>query len=88
MLFDVEKGNNLMLTRLTPVAILALNVSGASRWRLCPDGPHFHLSGPAYMYSLYVQKSDFHLVNMLCVVIVVKNLLCLAQGSLLLFCTA
>jgi len=50
MLFDVEKGN-LMLTRLTPLATLALSVPGASRWRLCPDGPRFHLSGPAYMYS-------------------------------------
>jgi len=28
---------------------------------------------------VYVQKSDFHLINVFCVVIVVKNVLCLAQ---------
>jgi len=27
----------------------------------------------------YVQKSDFHLINIFCVVIVEKNVLCLAQ---------
>jgi len=30
---------------------VALSVSGASRSRLCPDGPCMHLSGPAYMPS-------------------------------------
>jgi len=62
---------------------LALSVSGASRSRLCPDGPRVHLSGPAYMPScvLYVQTSDFHLINVFCVVIVVRKgkLLCLVQ---------
>ena len=59
---------------------LALSVSEASRPWLCPDGPRIHLSGPAYMPS-YVQKSDFYLINVFCVVIVVKKrtLLCLAQ---------
>jgi len=28
---------------------------------------------------VYVQKSDFHLINVFCVVIVVKNVLCLDQ---------
>jgi len=50
MLFDVEKGN-LMLMRLTPVVTLALSVSVASRSRLCPDGTGVYLSGPAYMPS-------------------------------------
>jgi len=42
--------------------------------------------GLAFFYAalptclvVYVQKSDFHLINMFCAVIVVKNVLCLAQ---------
>jgi len=42
--------------------------------------------GLAFIYSalltclvVCVQKSDFHLINMFCVVIAVKNVLCLAQ---------
>jgi len=31
------------------------------------------------MPIVYFQKSDFHLINMFCIVIVVKNVLCLAQ---------
>jgi len=67
-----------MLSRLTPVTTL---VSGASRSRLCHDGPRVYLFGPAYMPScrLYVQKSDFHLINVFCVVVVVKNVLCLVH---------
>ena len=42
----------------------------------CPDGPRVHLSG----LVVCVQKSDFHLINVFCVVIVKKcRLLCLAQ---------
>jgi len=52
-------------------------------------GPRVHLSGAACMPScrLQVQKSDFHLINVFCTVIVVKNVLCLAQVAFL-FCTA
>jgi len=42
--------------------------------------------GLAFIYAalptclvVYVQKFDFHLINVFCVVIVVKNVLCLAQ---------
>jgi len=42
--------------------------------------------GLAFIYAalptclvVYVQKSDFHLINMFCAVIVVKNVLCLGQ---------
>jgi len=44
MLSDVEKRNNLMLTRLTPGATL-----------------------------VYVTKSEFHLINVFCVVTVVRK---------------
>ena len=38
---------------------LALSVSGASRSRLCPDGPRVHLSGPAYMLSCRGARRNF-----------------------------
>ena len=51
-----------------------------------PRGHDFALMGLAFFYAalptclvVYVQKSDFHLINMFCAVIVVKNVLCLAQ---------
>jgi len=53
--------------------------------------------GPAFIYPalptrlvVYVQKSDFHLINVFCVVIVVKKrgYTMYSPGSLLLFCTA
>jgi len=60
---------------------LALIVSG-------PRGHGFALMGLAFIYPalptclvVYVRKSDFHLIDVFCVVIVVKQcrLLCLAQ---------
>jgi len=41
----------------------------------------------AYMLS-YIQKSDFHLINVFCVMIVVKRCIMASPGSLLVFCTA
>jgi len=35
-----------------------------------------YLALPTYLV-VYVQKSDFHLIKVFCVVIVVKNVLCL-----------
>ena len=62
---------------------LALPISGASRSRLSG----LTLMSLAFIYLalptclvVYVQKSDFHLINVFCVVIVKKcRLLCLAQ---------
>jgi len=55
----------------------------------------FALMGLAFIYLalparlvVYVQKSDFHLVNACCVVIVAKKFTMSSPGSLLLFCTA
>jgi len=39
------------LDRIWANCTVALSVSGASRSRLCPDGPRVHLSGPVYMPS-------------------------------------
>jgi len=46
----------------------------------------FALMGLAFIHPalpiclvVYVQKSEFHLINVFCVVIVIKNVLCLAQ---------
>jgi len=39
----------------------ALSMSGASRSRLCPDGPRVHLSAPAYMPSCIRPKVRFPL---------------------------
>jgi len=54
----------------------------------------FALMGLGFIYLalltclvVYVQKSDFHLINVFCVVLVVKNVLS-RPGSLLLFCAA
>jgi len=52
-----------------------------------PGGHDFALMGLAFIYPalptclfVYVQKSDFHLINVFCVVIVVKKRkLCIAQ---------
>jgi len=51
----------------------SLSVSG-------PPGHDFALMGVAFIYPalptclvVYVQKSDFHLINVFCVVIVAKN---------------
>jgi len=55
---------------------LALSVSGASRSRLCLVAlmglAFIHLALPTFL-AIYVQKSDFYLINVLCEVIVVKN---------------
>jgi len=55
----------------------------------------FALMGLAFIYPalptclvVYVQKSDFHLVNVVCEVIVVKKCAMSSPGSLLIFCTA
>jgi len=41
------------------------------------------------MPVVYVQKTDCHLINVFCVVAVVKNVFIMASpGSLLVFCTA
>ena len=37
---------------------------------------------------VYDQKSDFHLINIFCVVIVVKKCIMASPGNLLIFCTA
>jgi len=37
---------------------------------------------------VYVQKSDEHLINIFCVVIVVKKYIMATSGDLLVFCTA
>jgi len=62
---------------------LALSLSGASRSRLCPDGPRVHLYGPAYMPICTRPEVRFPLDQrtIFCVAIVVKKrkLLCLAQ---------
>jgi len=54
--------------------VVALSMLGASRSRLC-----LALTGLAFIYPalptclvVYVQKLDFHLINMFCVVIVAK----------------
>ena len=68
-----------------------LSVLEASQSQLCPDGPCVHLSGPAYIPSCiaYVQKSDLHLINVFCVVIVVKKCTVNSPGSLfVLYCIA
>ena len=56
-------------------------VSGASRSRFFPDGRRVHFPTLPTCLVVYVQKSDFHLINVFCVVIVIKKrkLLCLAQ---------
>jgi len=59
MLSDVEKSNHLLLSRLIPVTTLV-------------SGPRVHLSGLPTCLVVYVQKSNFHLINMLCVVIIEK----------------
>jgi len=49
-----------------------------------------HCSGipPMATGLVYLQKSDFHLINKFCVVIVVKNCIMASPGSLLVFSTA
>jgi len=37
---------------------------------------------------IYIHKSDLHLINIFCVVIVVKKCILATSGSLLIFCTA
>jgi len=60
---------------------LALSVSGASRSRLCPDGPRVYLCGPAYMPSCIRTEVRFPLdKRILCSDCCKKcRLLCLAQ---------
>jgi len=41
---------------------LAVSVLGASRSRLCADGPRVHLSGPAYMPSCIRSEVSVHVV--------------------------
>jgi len=60
-----------------------------------PRGHDFALMALAFIYPalpslvvVYVQKSNFHLINVFCVVIVVKKCTMSSLGSLLLFCTA
>jgi len=50
----------------------------------------FFLTPPPLRTPLvvYVQKSDFHLINAFCVVIVVKKITAVSPDSLHLFCTA
>jgi len=55
----------------------------------------FPLVGFAFIYPAlptclvaYVQKSDFHLINVFCEVIAVKKCTMSSAGSLLLFCIA
>jgi len=59
----------------------ALSVSGASRSRLCPDGPRVHLSGPVYMPSCVRPEVRLRLdQRVLCSDCYKKcRLLCLAQ---------
>ena len=60
-------------------AQFALSVSGALRSRLCPVGLAFIYPALATWLVVNVQKSDFHLINMFCAVIIAKNVLDLAQ---------
>jgi len=46
---------------------------GASQSRLCRGGPRVHFPALPTCLVVYVQKSDFHLINVFCVVIVVKK---------------
>jgi len=63
---------------------------------IAPEAPWLRcLLGLAFIYQalpawlvVYVQKSDFHLINMFCVVIVVKKCTMSRPVSLLSFCTA
>jgi len=41
-----------------------------------------------YTVVVYIQKSDFHFINMFCVVIVVRKCTMSCPGGLLLFCIA
>jgi len=42
----------------------------------------------AYCLVVYVQKSDFHLINLFCVMIVVKKCIAASPSSLLIFWAA
>jgi len=51
-------------------------------------GLAFICPAPPTCLVVYVQKSDFHFINVFCVVIVIKKCIMSSPGSLPLFCTA
>jgi len=59
-----------------------------------PRGHDFTLMGLAFIYPALptslscIRPEFFHLINMFCMVIVVKKCIISSSGSLLLFCTA
>jgi len=72
MLSDVNKAN-LILTPLNPVASLLVVLNV----KLHP-----------IRLVVQFQESDFHLINVFCVVIVVKKYIMSTSSSVIVFCTA
>jgi len=66
----------------------AQSESGASRSRLCPDGPRVHLSGPVYMPSCIRPEVRLPLDQRVLCSDCCKKRTMSRPGSLLLFCTA
>jgi len=86
VLFVVILMNVILLNKLRFDQINYSERSG-TRWQYGPKWyeivKRLETAGPV----VYVQKSDFHLINGFCVVIVVKKCIMFTPGSLLIFCT-